>query len=83
MNVGYWMKKAESSIANKVKVGQKFEVRKLFEDVEWEKLSKGDRIQFGRDFSNAVKEGRFPNVERIQKAENNHAQYIKTGEIEK
>ena len=80
MDVEQWMTKAEYCIKNKVKAGNTFEVRKLFEAVEWEELSKGERIQFGRDFSNAVKEGRFPNVERTQKAQNNHAQYTKMRE---
>ena len=83
MNTESWLKEAEKSITDKVKVGQKFEVRKLYEAVKWEELSKGDRIRFGKDFANAVSEGRFPNVKRIQKAENNHTQYIKVKEIEK
>ncbi len=77
MDFELWMRRAEESIAQKVKVGQRFEVRGLFEDVEWETLSKGDRIRFGKDFANAVVEGRFPNIVRIQRAENNHARYVK------
>jgi hypothetical protein len=80
MDVEYWMKKAEKCITEKVADGKKFEIRSLFEAVEWEKLRKGDRIQFGKDFANAVKEGRFPNLKRVQKAENNHAQYVKISE---
>ena len=76
------MIKAKESISNKVKVGKEFELRYLFEQVMWEELTKGERIQLGKYFANAVKEGCFPNIERIQNAKNNHAQYIKNqGEI--
>jgi hypothetical protein len=74
------MKKAEECLRKTVKTGKKFKVRDLFESVEWEELTKGERIQFGREFSNAVKEGRFPTIERIQKADNNHTQYMKVRE---
>ena len=77
MDVALWLEKASRSIERKVKIGKPFELRDLFEAVEWEELSKGDRIRFGKDFANAVKEELFPNVVRIQKAQNNHAQYIK------
>ncbi len=77
MDVALWLEKASSSIERKVKIGKPFELRMLFEAVEWEELSKGDRIRFGKDFANAVEEGYFPNVVRIQKAQNNHAQYIR------
>ena len=76
----YWMAEAEKSIANKVKIGQKFELRGLFEQVRWEELTKGERIAFGKYFANAVAESLFPNVERIQKANNNHTLYKKTEE---
>lgn len=83
MDIDYYMGKAMKSIENKVQPGQKFEVRHLFKDVEWGGLSKGERIYFGRLFSNTVKEGLIPGVTRIQKAENNHAQYIKEKENKK
>ena len=80
MDTELWMKKAKDRVTAKVKLGKKFELRDLFETVEWEELSKGERIQFGREFSNAVKEGQFPMIERIQKAQNNHTQYVKVRE---
>ncbi len=77
MDSALWLEKATNSIEKKVKIGKPFELRNLFETVEWEELSKGDRIRFGKDFANAVGEGFFPNVVRIQKAQNNHALYVK------
>ena len=80
MDTDYWMELAGESIAANVRVGQRFETRDLFDGVAWNALNKGDRIRFGKDFANAVSEGRFPNVERIQRADNNHARYIKKRE---
>lgn len=77
MDIELWMDNAKEIINQKVKIGQRFELRSLFETVEWETLRKGERIQFGKDFANAVSEGRFPNIERVERGANNHAQYIK------
>ena len=81
MDVDLWMKKAAISIDQKVEIGMRFEAKDLFEPVEWTELSKGERIHFGRNFSNAVKEGRFPSIERITKGDNNHARYVKVREV--
>ena len=79
MDSELWFNKATISINQKVIVGRVFEVKDLFESVEWKELSKGDMIRFGKDFANAVREGQFPNVERVIKGDNNHSRYIKTG----
>ena len=68
---------AKNFIENEMKPGTIFESKSLFEGVEWESLEKGDRIGFGRYFSNAVKNGRIKNIVRIERAKNNHARYIK------
>ncbi|MBR7082204.1 MAG: DUF1413 domain-containing protein [Oscillospiraceae bacterium] len=83
MDTEKWMHKAKISIQEKGKINEIFELRSLFPIVEWESLSKGDRIRFGKDFANAVRDGkRFPNVSTAQRAKNNHAQYIKIKEME-
>lgn len=77
MDYDNWLEKAKRNIDTKLKVGKKFEVRDLFDGVEWNELSKGDRINFGKFFSNAVKEGKIPAIERIKRGDNNHARYVK------
>lgn len=77
LDVELWMCKAKESIDLKVKKGQKFELRSLFETVEWETLRKGERIQFGKDFANAVSEGHFPSIRRVERGANNHTLYVK------
>ena len=77
MDTEQWMEKAEHYLRDKVKVGEVFELRDLFNGIECTELSKGDRIRFGKDFSNAVKENRFPSIKHIKKGENNHTRYTK------
>lgn len=77
MDYSLWLEEANKRIEEDVCIGQCFVVRDLFESVDWEKLDKGDRIAFGKFFSNAVKTGIVPHVQRIEKKANNHAQYIK------
>jgi len=68
---------ALSSIYLKIQSGQIFEVRDLFLGADWEHLSRGDRIGFGRFFSNEVDAGKIPSIEKVRKATNNHRQYKK------
>lgn len=68
---------AKDYIEKEVKSGTVFEAKALFEGVEWETLKKGDRIGFGRYFSNAVSNGIVKNVTRLERAKNNHAKYKK------
>ena len=78
MDYAYMMGKALSSVKSKVKMNQKFEVKDLFEGCEWEKISKGDRIKFGKYFKNEVSENHVPGVRYSEKEKNNHALYIRT-----
>ena len=77
MDIQLWMQKAKDSIESSVKIGQKFELKSLFQLCEWEQLSKGERISFGKYFANEVREGNVANIHPIERAKNNHCNYIK------
>lgn len=72
---------AKNHIEKKVRVGTIFEAKSLFDGIEWEALKKGEKIGFGKYFANAVHDGAIKNVIRLERAENNHARYMKTEEI--
>ena len=78
MDFQLWMQKARESIERSVQVGQKFELKSLFQLCEWEQLTKGDRISFGKYFANEVREGNLKNIQSIERARNNHRVYIKS-----
>lgn len=77
MDYELWMERAQKAIEAEIQVGKKFEVKHLFPGYEWEALSKGDRINFGKHFSDAVKDGRLPTVERCEQGKSHHNQYVK------
>lgn len=79
MDYEYWIKRAELAIENDIQPGRKFEVKHLFPGHEWEALSRGERISFGRYFSDVVKEKRLFNVEKCENGKTRHNQYIKKG----
>ena len=60
--------------------GQVFLAKDLFPGIEWNQLQKGEKLSFGKQFKNAVLDGKFPSVVYIGKAENNSAQYQKKRE---
>lgn len=77
MNYQIWKEIAIRSIQDKIQSGKVFVVKDLFVGAEWENLSKGERIGFGRFFSNEVNEGHVPDVTKIERAKNNHMRYRK------
>lgn len=77
MNYEEWMERAKQTIDTEIQVGKKFEAKSLFPGHEWDLLSKGERSSFGKIFSNEVKEGRVPCVERCEEGKSHHNQYIK------
>jgi len=81
MDVNLWLEKAKSSVA-KLSDLDKFEVRSLFQGCEWEALSKGERIIFGKFFKSEVIEGHIAGVQFLGRAKNNHSEYQKMGETE-
>lgn len=54
-----------------------FEVKDLFEGTKWTKYPKGERIGFGRYFSNKVRNGRIEGIVRLERGKDNHTRYQK------
>ena len=77
MDFNAWTQEAVNTIAIKVVKNQKFKLKGLFEECEWCKLTKGERIAFGKFFANEVREGRIEGVVQIERLKNNHSQYQK------
>ena len=71
-----WMAQAISK-TGETGANTAFLLKDLFDGVEWNSLSKGERLSFGRFFKDEVLEGRVPNVQYIGKAQNNSARYKK------
>ena len=71
-----WMDRAQSRLSQ-IGENTEFFLKDLFDGVEWNALTVGERLGFGRFFKNEVSEGRVPNVEFIEKAPNNSARYKK------
>lgn len=76
MDTQLWMENAKRTIQS-LSPRTEFEVKDLFQDVEWKTLSNGDRIKFGKDFKNEVTDGRISGVQYLGKKKNNHANYIR------
>ena len=60
-----------------MELGTHFVVKDLFEGYEWNSLSRGDRLSFGRVFKNAVQSGCVAGVMYEGKRANNSAGYVK------
>lgn len=72
-----WMEQAKETISTQIRPGSKFEVKQLFPGHEWDALSKGERISFGRYFANSVGDGKIENVVRCENGKTRHNRYIK------
>lgn len=77
MDMNMWLEKAATAI-DALPPSKTFELRSLFQGCEWEGLSKGDRITFGKFFKAEVLDGRVENVVFLDRAKNNHSKYKKT-----
>ena len=67
MNFNEWTQNAINRIATNVNYNQRFELKDLFEGCEWDRLSKGERISFGKYFANEVRESRIPGVQALER----------------
>ena len=76
MENSVWMNKALIKISQ-AESGDIFVLKDLFEGIDWNSLSKGERQSFGRYFKNEVNDGRVAGVGYYGKAPNNSAKYIK------
>ena len=74
-----WLDRARKKIVL-LPNGRQFELKELFEEVDWKTLSRGERIMFGKFFANEVREGNIPNIYPIERGKNNHSKYVKQGE---
>lgn len=77
MDFNEWTRNAIDRIAMNVNFNQRFELKDLFEGCEWERLSKGERINFGKFFANEVRESRIHGIRALERGKNNHSRYIK------
>jgi hypothetical protein len=62
---------------NKIKIGDQFVLKDLYAGIEWNDLSKGERMMLGKVFKNKVNDGIIPNVVCVGKADNNSTMYKK------
>ena len=77
MDYEIWMKQAVNTIDSEIQMGNLFEVKQLFPGHQWDSLSRGERSSFGKYFSEAVKEGRLPMIERCGEGRSHHNLYKK------
>jgi hypothetical protein len=71
-----WINRAISK-TGALPYGTVFLLKDLFDGVEWNRLSSGDKRDFGRQFKYHVKRGLVPNVVFVGKAQNNSSIYRK------
>lgn len=56
-----------------------FLLKDLFDGINWNTLTNGERRELGRQFKIKVTRGLVPNVAYLDKAQNNSSRYIKRG----
>ena len=71
-----WLTIAKQKIET-IENGKVFQVKDLFENVDWTTLKKGERICFGKFFSNEVRELHIENVKALERGKDNHSRYMK------
>lgn len=76
MDYDLWLNKAKKKIEN-LSSERQFLLKELFQGTEWNELSRGEKLSFGRYFKNAVNDGTISDVFYIGKADNNSAKYKK------
>ncbi len=76
MDNSKWIAQAKNKIGE-TSANTEFFLKDLFDGVEWNNLTVGERLGFGRFFKGEVLEGNVPNVQYIGKAQNNSARYKK------
>ena len=76
MNELEWLHKANDRISG-LDAGTVFEVKELFDSLEWGNLSAKERQGFGRYFSTAYKNGQINNIHRIEDVKRKPNRYVK------
>ena len=54
-----------------------FVLKNLFDGISWNTLTRGEKLELGRQFKYCVMQNKIPLVAYYGKAQNNSAQYIK------
>ena len=67
MNKHEWLEEAVNRI-DKLPHGKVFEIKELFNGIEWNELNAKEKQGFGRFFSSAYNDEKINNIERV----NNH-----------
>ena len=67
------LEEAKYALETKVKPGQIFESKELFDGIKWNSLERGKRISFGQYFSEAVSDGRIKGVQKLERGKDNHS----------
>lgn len=76
MDNAAWMARALSKIEG-YGPNTSFEIKQLFDSVEWTTLPANDRRAFGRYFSNEYKDGRIPGIEKLPIGKDRRTHYRK------
>lgn len=77
MDYECWINKAISKIGA-LPVGTEFTLRELFEGIEWNEMTSGEKKEFGRQFKAKVLRNLVPKVVHSGQAQNHSAKYKKT-----
>lgn len=76
MNELEWLHKANDRIGG-LDAGTVFEVKELFDILEWGNLSAKERQGFGRYFPTAYKNGQINNIHRVEDGKRKPNRYVK------
>ncbi len=74
MDYKKWMRKGLETL-KRMESDQIFELKDLFTGSEWKQLTRGEKINFGKYFSNAVSEREVSGIIKIEKGKDNHNRY--------
>ena len=76
MNELEWLYQATDKITT-LTSGTIFEVKELFDSLEWANLSAKERQGFGRYFSTAYKNGQINSIHRVEDGKRKPNRYVK------
>ncbi len=76
MNKHTWLEEAKNRI-EKLPQGKVFEVKELFNGIEWNELNAKEKQSFGRFFSSAYNDGKLNNIERVENVNKGANRYRK------
>ena len=71
-----WLENARIATTS-IPHNQIFVLKDLFDGISWSTLTRGEKLELGRQFKYSVMQSKIPSVTYYGKAQNNSAQYIK------